>query len=415
MRLYGIVFLVSSLYLGLATAANNKPPLPPTSAKPAGFSTAGLARINTFFNAEIAANRLPGAVVAIARNGKLVHFKAYGYLNRETGEAMPLNAIFGLASMTKVMASVTALSLNEAGRLPLQARLDQYLPEFGKQKVAVVLPSGEVRLDELARPILIHDLFRHTAGLANRGPSRGGLHAGYPTHHTDNGSDFIRKGASFPLVHQPGTAFEYSVATDILGLVVEKITAMPLGDFMKATIWDKVGMADTSFTVPQHKISRIARPLARDPISGKPQSIPILEKEAKFQCAGGCALGTVGDYLRFGQMLLNGGAIDGARVISPKTVANMTSNHLSQGIQNNVAKGDAFREGYGFGWACRCASRKAPQPFPAALATTPGTEAVARYCGTIRKSDWWWSSALLRRARSAGSTGSRRAHWSMGR
>jgi CubicO group peptidase (beta-lactamase class C family) len=330
-------------------AAKPQLPLPAGKAEAAGFSAEGLARLDTFYNGEVAANRIPGAVVAIARNGKLVHFKAYGYLNKASGQAMPLDAIFPLASMTKLMASVAAMRLHEEGRLPLHAKLGKYLPEFEAQKVAVRLPSGELRLDDPLRPVLIHDLFRHTAGMSNGGPGRNGVHATYPNWFEADARQYVARIASLPMATQPGSAFDYSAATDVLGVVVETITGQALGDWMKTTVWDKVGMPDTRFSVAPEKRARLAQALPLDPLTGQAQSVHIYGHEPKFHCAGACAFGTVGDYLRFGQMLLNGGVIDGARVLSPKTVAYMTANHLSPSMQNNVAKVDGFREGYGFG------------------------------------------------------------------
>jgi CubicO group peptidase (beta-lactamase class C family) len=324
-------------------------PLPAGTAKQGGFSIEGLARLDAFYNGEVAANRIPGAVVAIARNGKLVHFKAYGFQDKSKGQPMLLDAIFPLASMTKLMASVSAMRLHEEGRLPLHSSLAQHLPEFASQKVVVRLPSGELRFDELVRPVLIHDLFRHTAGMGGRDPALKNLYADSPNSQVAEPQQYIAKLATLPLAKQPGTAFDYSDATSVLGLVVERITKQPLGEWMKTTVWDKVGMPDTRFTVPAEKRPRLAQALPIDPLTGMAQSIPAYDQPAKFHCAGGCAFGTVGDYLRFGQMLINGGVIDGRRVLSPKTIAYMTANHLSPTMQNNVAKVDGFREGYGFG------------------------------------------------------------------
>jgi CubicO group peptidase (beta-lactamase class C family) len=338
----------------LPVQAADKPPLPPAAPNKAGFSDEGLKRIDQFFASEIAANRIPGAVIAIARDGKLVYHKAVGYQNKQTGEPMPVDAIFNLASMTKIMVSVGALRLNEEGRLPLQSRLDQYLPEFANMKVGVPAPGGEIRLEDPVRPILIHDLFRHTSGLPYGGRASSPIHALYPGGSATaaielTGREFIDKISKAPLLHQPGTVFEYGFSTDVLGLVVEKASDKRLGDYLKEVVWDKVGMPDTAFLLSPEKEKRLARPLPADPISGKPQRVAQLDRKAKFDCGGGCAFSTVGDYLRFGQMLLDGGVIDGKRVLSPKTVQVMTSNHLNPAIKNRVAVVEPHREGYGFG------------------------------------------------------------------
>jgi CubicO group peptidase (beta-lactamase class C family) len=325
--------------------AQGADPLPPIAPAEAGFSAQALDRIDQFFAREVAANRIPGGVVAIARNGRLVYFKAHGFLDRAAGTPMPRDAIFNLASMTKVMASVAALRLTEEGRLPLKSRLDSYYPEFGNMKVGV--PGVAVE-----QPIFIHDLFRHTSGLIYGGRGTHPISKLYPSGYAAldmTSAEFISTITKLPLAHQPGTAFEYGFSTDVLGLVVEKVAGKQLGEYLAETVWGPVGMTDTGFSVPDAKRSRLAKPLPNDPVSKAEQRILILEKTPRFHCGGACAYGTVGDYLRFGQMLLNGGVIDGKRVLSPKTVAFMTSDHLGTKIVNNVPGVEPHRDGYSFG------------------------------------------------------------------
>ncbi|HEX4943184.1 MAG TPA: serine hydrolase domain-containing protein [Usitatibacteraceae bacterium] len=374
--------LATCLALGLSAGAFAQP-LPVTTADKAGFSAEGLARIDAFFAREIAADRVPGAVVAIARDGKLVHYKAYGFLDKGAGKPMPLDAMFNLASMTKIMASVGALTLNEEGRLPLKSRLDEYLPEFKDVKVGVVSPAGEVTLEAPRQPIFIHDLMRHTSGFTY-GNANHPVRKQYPGAFdaTDTpGPEFLDKIARAPLVNQPGTIFEYGVSADVLGFVIEKISGQRLGEFLKVRIWDKVGMKDTMFVVPESRMARLAQPLPVDPISGKPQAIKILKTQSKFDCAGACAFGTVGDFLRFGQMLVNGGTIDGKRVLSPKTVAFMTSNHLTASIKNNVPLVEPHRDGYSFGLGV------AVRGFDG-VAATPGTAGDYSWNGANGTSFW---------------------------
>jgi CubicO group peptidase (beta-lactamase class C family) len=344
--------LLAICWASLLAATGFAGPLPVIAPERAGFSKEGLSRIDKFFEREIAANRVPGAVVAIARDGKLVYYKAHGYLNRASNEPMMLDAIFNLASMTKVMACVGGLVLNEEGRLPLKSRLDSYFPSFAKMTVWTSL--GVEAKNEPANPIYIHDLFRHTSGIPYGGRGNTPLHKLYPSTSSAaaaqySGEEFIAKLSSAPLLHQPGTVWEYGFSTDVLGLVIEKVSGRRLNDYLRAAVWDKVRMPDTSFEVPPQNRKRLARPLPKDPIDGKDQKIAILDERVKFDCAGSCAFGTVGDYLRFGQMLLDGGIIDGRRVLSPKTVAWMTSDHLGDGIKNQVSGIEPHRDGYGFG------------------------------------------------------------------
>jgi CubicO group peptidase (beta-lactamase class C family) len=371
---------VASIGLGLlVSSAVLAQPLPVAAPEQAGFSKEGLARIDRFFEREIAENRVPGAVVAIARDGKLVHYKAYGFLNKATNERMPLDAIFQLASMTKVMASVGGLALNEEGRLPLKSRLDEYFPAFAKMTV-----GAEGR--EPAKPIFIHDLYRHTSGITYGGRGSTPVHKLYPAGSAGaaaqyTGEEFLAKLASLPLLYQPGTVWDYGFSTDVLGLVIEKVTGQKLGDYLKAALWDRLRMPDTHFDVPADKRKRLARPLPNDPIDGKPQRIAALDQPAKFHCAGACAFSTVGDYLRFGQMLLDGGILEGRRVLSPKSVAVMTSDHLGDAIRNQVAGTEPHRDGYGFGLGVAVRLHSG-------VAATPGSKGDYTWNGANGTSFW---------------------------
>ncbi|HET7729736.1 MAG TPA: serine hydrolase domain-containing protein [Usitatibacter sp.] len=346
--------IAALLAASLAGATAVAQPLPPIAPDRAGFSTEGLARIDRFFAREIEANRVPGAVVAIARDGKLVYFKAHGFQDKAAGIPMRTDTIFQLASMTKILAAVGGLVLNEEGRLPLKSRLDEYFPAFGKMSVGVVSASGEIALEPQKQPIFIHDLFRHTSGIPYGGRGTTAVHKLWPGGSAVaaakyDGPEFLATITALPLLHQPGTAWDYSFSTDVLGLVIEKVTGQRLDHYLKSAVWDKVGMPDTFFAIPADKAKRLARPLPTDPLSGKPQKITNLDEGFKFDCAGSCAYGTVGDYLRFGQMLIDGGAIDGKRVLSPKTVAWMTSDHLGPNIRNQVAGTEPHRDGYSWG------------------------------------------------------------------
>jgi CubicO group peptidase (beta-lactamase class C family) len=344
-----IVMLAALLLAGAGFAG----PLPLTSPQSAGFSADGLSNIDSFFAEEIAVNRVPGAVIAIARDGKLVHYRAYGYLDKAKGIPMPLDAIFGYASMTKIMTCVAALKLTEEGRLPLKSKLSSYFPAFAEMKVGVVGADGKLSLEAQKRPIFIHDLFRHTSGLTYGGRGDHPISKLYPggTDPAFEGStaDFINRITKLPLAHQPGVCFEYSFSTDVLGAVVEKVSGKRLGEYLAKHVWGPLKMMDVTFQVPSHKRARLAQPFPNNPLDGKPQDIAVIRKQTTFDCGGACALGTVSDYLRFGQMLMNGGELDAARILSPKMVALMTANHLGPEIRNRVGVVEPHREGYGFG------------------------------------------------------------------
>ena len=346
--------LIAGLLVSATLFAADAPktPLPMNAGK--GFSQEGLKRIDAFFADEIANNRMPGAVLAVAKNGKLSIYKSYGYLDKASNKPMTKDAIFNLASMTKVMASVGALTFYEEGKMPLLAPISNWLPQFKDMKVGQVDAEGKLNLIPAKNQITVQDLMRHTNGLTYGGRGATPVHKMYPAGSAVaalqlSDQEFIDKLASAPLLYEPGTAWDYGFGIDILGIIQEKIAGRPLGAVMQERIWNKVGMPDTTFDLAEKDRPRLAQPLPVDPISGKPQKVDILTKKVKFDCGGSCAYSTAGDYIRFGQMLLNGGSLDGKRVLGPQTVAFMTSNHLNKDIRNNVALTEPGRVGYGFG------------------------------------------------------------------
>ena len=348
----------ASLIAGLLASATifaadaPKTPLPMNAGQ--GFSQEGLKRIDAFFADEIANNRMPGAVLAVAKNGKLSIYKSYGYLDKANNKPMTTDAIFNLASMTKVMASVSALTIYEEGKMPLNAPISNWLPQFKDMKVGQVDAEGKLNLVSVKNPITIQDLMRHTSGLTYGGRGATPVHKLYPAGSAPaamqyNAQEFVDKLAATPLLFEPGTVWDYGFGLDVLGIIQEKIVGQPLGTVMQDRIWKKVGMPDTTFDLAEKNRPRLAQPLPIDPISGKPQKVDIHTKKVKFDCGGSCAYSTAGDYIRFGQMLLNGGSLDGKRVLGPQTVAFMASNHLNKDILNNVAITEPARVGYGFG------------------------------------------------------------------
>jgi CubicO group peptidase (beta-lactamase class C family) len=359
--------------IGVSVASSpGAQPLPTVRAEAAGFSSRGLLTIDSFFDREIKANRVPGAVIAIARDGKLVHYKAYGYLDKSKGIAMPVDAVFALASMTKIMTSVAALKLNQEGSLPLKSTLATYYPDFGQMQVGVAQADGSLKLVPQNRPIFIQDLMRHTSGLTYGGRGDHPIAKLYPAGTTPaiegDTASFIDRITKLPLAHQPGVQFEYSFSTDVLGAVVEKVSGQRLGEYLQANVWKPLGMVDATFNVAPDKRSRLAMPFANNPLDGKPQSIVVIDQQTKTDCGGACAFSTVGDYLRFGQMLMNGGELNGQRILSPKIVELMTSNHLGPEIRNMVGTVEPHREGYGFGLGVAVRT----QPGLAAVPGNPG-------------------------------------------
>jgi CubicO group peptidase (beta-lactamase class C family) len=355
--------LLFALYCMFSTAGHanefvTKPkdsPFPVADLRQARFTAEGLRRIDTFFASEIDKKRVPGAVVGVLQDGKLVYLKAHGLLNPESQAPMRVDSIFALASMTKPMVSVGALSLTQQGKLPLFAKAADYVPEIGQMKVAVAKPDGTVALESPKRQITIQDLMRHTSGLTygGRPDTTGSGLAQYPTSAElpamKGTPDFIQRISSLPLVYHPGSVFEYSVSFELLGAVIEKTSGKSLDHFLRDSLWVPLGMKDTGFYVPANQRARQARPFRLNPLDGKPQRVLSPDPDITFECGGGCSFGTVPDYLRFGQMLINGGAFNGTRILSPQMVNLMTHNHLTRSIENRVANVEPHRDGYGFG------------------------------------------------------------------
>lgn len=341
--------------LGASLALAAASPLPVGSPEDAGFSPEGLHRIDAFFDREIKADRVPGAVLGIARDGKLVFLKAYGYRDKAKGLPMQTDSIFGLASMTKPQVAVGVLALTQQGRLPLYSPVATYLPGFADMTVAVQAPDGTVTREPQKRPVMVQDLLRHTSGLTYGGrPDAGGAFGNvYPAGDTlpalPNAQAFVDQITKLPLVHQPGTVWDYSVSFDVLAAVIEKVTGKTLQPYLSEVLWQPLGMVDTGFHLDPAKADRAAHPFPNDPLTGKPQRINTIDAPVTFECGGGCSIGTVPDYLRFGQMLLNGGSLDGQQILSPAMVKLMTSNQLSPAMENHVADVEPHRAGYGFG------------------------------------------------------------------
>ncbi len=339
----------------LGTALAQAQPLPTAAPESVGMSSERLQNIDAFFTREIERNRVPGAVVAIAHRGKLVYFKAFGFADKSKGLPARTDTLFQLASMTKPMVAVGALALTEQGRLPLQEKLSDYFPGFDSMRVGVPTPDGKFSLEAQKRPILIHDLFRHTSGLTYGGRADGSspIAALWPSggaaSYMGTAAEMSEGLTKLPLVYQPGTVFEYSLSFDVLGAVVEKITGKSLGGYLADAVWKPLKMSDTTFRPSDAQRARVAQPFAQNPLDGKPQKIAAIDKPPTYDCGGGCAFGTMGDYVRFGQMLLDGGSLDGQQILSPAFVQLMTSDHLGAGIQNRVAAVEPHREGYGFG------------------------------------------------------------------
>ncbi len=363
-------------------------PLPRAKPEEVGLSSERLARIGTTLKADIEAGRIPGAVIAIARHGKLVALDAYGWRDKAANVAMTTDTIFNIASMTKPMTAVGALMLYEQGKILMDEPLAKYFPKFADMRVAV-RDNGEPTVETVpaVRKITIQDLMRHTSGLIYGGRGNTVVHKIYPAGSGDaardyDGAAFLDKLASLPLLYQPATVWDYGFGLDVLGLTIEHISGQRLGQYLQANLFLPLGMTDTGFSISPDKAARYARPLPVDPDTGKPQvRSPELTQPIKFECGGGCAASTASDYLRFATMLMNKGRSGEARLLGPRTVDYMLSDQLGPNIKNLVGNADPTRADFGFGLGL-------------AVRATPG---VVRMMGSVGQFTWpgasgtdWW-------------------------
>jgi len=352
-----------------------------TSKRPedVGFSAERLDRITRVFQADIDKGAIPGAVLLVARNGKLVYLRALGYQDREKHVRMKPDAIFRIASMTKPITGVAVMMLAEEGKIDLLAPVSQYLPEFKDVKVGVekVDPSTgrpTLSLENPQRPMTVQDLLRHTSGIVY-GPFGNLLvHQAYNQANLfDNDqtlAEFVKKLVKLPLAFQPGTAWEYGMSIDVLGRIVEVVSGMTFDRFVEEQIAKPLGMPDTSFYVSAVKSSRVAE-IQMDPATGKrPGGTPVedLTKEKqKWFSGGGGLLSTAPDYAQFCQMLLNGGELNGVRILSPKTVEVMDSDQLPPGIPRiggyeDLNPSPMLGQSFGLGFGVR--TEVGPSPLP---------------------------------------------------
>jgi CubicO group peptidase (beta-lactamase class C family) len=349
-----------------------------TSPEAVGLSSERVARIRAVTLGHIETGHVPGAVILVARHGKIAYFEAVGYRDRAGNAPMTKDALFRIYSMTKPITSVAVMMLVEEGRLQIGDPVSRYLPELAKPKVGVEKEGAGgdkvLELVDAPREITVQDLLRHTSGYTygSRGDTL--VHRVYREarigSRDDDNAEMVAKLGKLPLLYAPGTRWEYGVSTDVLGRLVEVISGKPLGIFFEERIFRPLGMTDTAFVVPQAKLGRAAQPWQRP--GGPPMTRRFAVGEpARYQSGGGGLVGSTLDYLRFSTMLLNGGELHGKRLLGRKTVEFMTSDHL--GTIPIKAPG----LGFGLGFQVRRATGVARLP------GTPGEYGWAGNGGTL--------------------------------
>jgi len=351
--------------------------LPRAKPESVGMSSERLARIGETLRADVQAKKLPGAIVLVARAGKVVMFDAIGKLDPAGSTPMTRDAIFRIYSMTKPITTVTAMMLVEEGRLKLDDPVSKYIPSFAKMQVGVEKadPSGgkpTLELVPVRRPMTVQDLMRHTSGLTYGFFGNSMVKTLYSEANlsdiTRSNEEVADKIATLPLAYQPGSTWDYSHSTDVLGRIIEVVTGKPLLQAMKEKVLDPLGMTDTSFYVTDpKKQSRIAEPFADDRSIGVNANFGDPRVAGKYESGGGGMMSTATDYARFVQMLINGGTLEGKRYLSPRTLAFMTSDHLGTSIATTPLYLPGPGHGFGLGFAVRKTAGEAP--FPAEAGT----------------------------------------------
>lgn len=326
--------------------------LPMVSPEKAGLCPLRTARMMEALQSEVDRQRLPGAVVLIARQGKLALFESLGALDPATGTPMTRDAIFRIYSMTKPIVSVAVMMLMEQGKLLLNDPVAKYLPEYATQKVATMV-DGAVQLAAVQQGATIQDLLRHTAGLTYEFMGNGPVQRQYAQSRIGSrersNAEFSHQLAALPLVFEPGTMWEYGRATDVLGRVVEVVSGQTLGAYLQEHIFTPLGMTDTGFSVPPEHRGRIAEPFARDPEGGLQMRVIDVREAGAMESGGGGLASTATDYARFLQFMLNKGELDGVRLLGSRTVAFMTADHLGNIPVNGGASRGLLPPGHGFG------------------------------------------------------------------
>jgi CubicO group peptidase (beta-lactamase class C family) len=350
--------LIVALAAGRPDAGSAETPAPIL----ASFSPQKLQGIGDYFRNEVASGKIPGAVILVQQHGDPVYFQSFGLRDIATKIPMSPDTIFRLYSMSKPITSVAAMMLVEDGKLKLDDPVSKYIRAFADTKVGVEKPDegGELVLEPLDRPITIEDLLRHTSGLTYGFYGDSAVRKLYAQADLFNGdldnAEFVARLAELPLAEQPGTLWDYGHSTDVLGRVIEVVSGKSLFQFERERLLDPLGMNETAFYVAdESKRSLIAEPMPDDRFVSPVAGIRDPMTPRRWESGGAGMVGTIGDYTRFAQMLLNGGTFEGRRYLKPETVALMTSDHI--GPETRIAR-DYFYfpgtdSGFGLGFAVR--------------------------------------------------------------
>jgi CubicO group peptidase (beta-lactamase class C family) len=360
----GLVASLSLLVLAIAAGWPSGGSAQSASPTLASFSSDKLQRAGDFIRGEIAAGTIPGAILLVQQHGRPVYFESFGVRDVESKRPMTADTIFRIYSMTKPITSVAAMMLVDDGKLSLDDSVAKYIPAFADVKVGVEMTDEngkpQLSLEPLRRPITIKDLLRHTSGLTYGFYGETAVRKLYDTSDIYAGdfdnATFVERLAKLPLADQPGTRWDYGHSTDVLGRVIEVVSGQTLFEFEKQRLFDPLGMSETAyFLADEAQRPRVAEPMPRDrmtrPVAGMKD--PTLQQ--RWESGGAGLIGTIGDYARFAQMLVNGGTLDGTRYLKPETVALMTSDQI--GPETSIIHDPFYfpgeTSGFGLGFAVR--------------------------------------------------------------
>jgi CubicO group peptidase (beta-lactamase class C family) len=362
-----------------------------TKPESVGLSSERIQRIPDVMKQEVTKGAFPGVVVLIARDGKVVSFDAYGYLDVKKDKPMPKDAIFRIASMTKPIVTAAAMMMLEQGKFNLNDPISMYLPEFKDMKVEVQKKDAEGKTSyeivPAARPILIQDLMRHTSGFTYGAFGARSDNIAKAYNDADlmgakgdlTADEFIKRLAQIPLAFQPGTRFEYSMSIDVLGILMERVAGKGLDEILQELIFVPLKMKDTAFYVPPEKAPRLADAYDSDPQKAGFWAVMRVQDNpaGKRYFAGGSGLAsTTEDYFRFSQMILNGGKLGSTRLLSKKTIQWMLSDHLMGAGDTSFVLKAVSGPGYGFGLGFAVRLHEG-------FAWVPGTKGDAMWTGIL--------------------------------
>lgn len=347
----------------MLTTPTITPSLPTARPETVGLSAERLGRLSEKLAERVAAGHIPGASAIIVRHDRVAYQEVFGVRDPVAGDAMQTDSLFRIYSMTKAIVSVALMMLWEEGRFLLNEPVSKYVPAFADQKV-LVERDGKTELVPVHRPATVQDLLRHTSGLTYEFRGAGPVQKAYMDakiyRRSQTNADQVEMLGKLPLLHQPGTAWEYSRSTDVVGRLVEIISGQSLGEFLDSRILKPLGMNESGFFVPAEKHNRLAQAFAKDPEGNTDVSLLDVREKPRFESGGGGMVAGTMDYARFLQMMLNNGELEGTRLLSRKTVELMTSDHLGA----VTGAPDLLTPGYGFGlgFSVRKVAGEAPMP-----------------------------------------------------